>query len=108
MEGTEVAFKRALGATLIELRVAAGISSQAKLSDALKLRGVAASEATVRRWEAGDGVPDAWQIQQLCDLLGVEPQDLIRPADLTDREIQVLRRSRRSTRRALDQEHEAS
>jgi hypothetical protein len=102
MESAYTEFARTLGATIIELRLAAGYTSQAALADALKRRGVATSEGTVRRWEAGGGVPDAWEIHELCALLGAEPADLIRPDGLTEREIQVLRRARKAARRGLD------
>lgn len=101
MDSAEAAFKRTLGATIIELRIAQGYTSQAALATALKDRGVASSESTVRRWEAGGGAPDAWEIHHLCKLLDCEPSDLIRPDDLTEREIQILRRIRKAARRGL-------
>ncbi|MFZ0324722.1 MAG: helix-turn-helix domain-containing protein [Actinomycetes bacterium] len=103
MDSEESRFKRTLGATILELRAHAAIPSQRALA---KLVGV--SEATVRRWEAGDGCPDAWEVNRLCVVLGCEPDDLIRPAEMTERERELLRRSARQVHRTLDRERGAS
>jgi len=103
MDSEESQFRRTLGATILELRARNSIPSQAALA---KLVGV--SEATVRRWEAGDGVPDAWEVNQLCKHLGCEPDDLIRPEAMTERERELLRRAARQVHRTLDQERGAS
>jgi transcriptional regulator with XRE-family HTH domain len=108
MEAAESTFKRTLGATILELRVANGISSQGALAARLREMGVAASEATVRRWEKGTHSPDAWELNRLCALFGVEPADLIHPAPMTDREVQVLRRAARQVHRTIDRAREAS
>jgi DNA-binding transcriptional regulator YiaG len=104
MDTAESKFKRTLGATILELRVDHGIRSQAALATELSTRGAAVSEATVRRWEQGTHAPNAWEVNRLCDLFGVEPADLVRPADLTEREIQLLRRAGRQIHRTIDRE----
>lgn len=103
MDSEESRFKRTLGATILELRVRAGIRSQAVLAERLGV-----SESTVARWEKGGGCPDAWEINRLCGLFGCEPADLIRPAEMTDRERELLRRAGRQVHRSLDQERGAS
>ena len=105
MQTPETEFRRTLGATILELRVRAGIPSQAALAAALIEQGVqSCSEATVRRWERGTHSPDAWEINRLCALFGVEPVELIRPQPMTDREREVLRRAGRQIHRTLRQE----
>lgn len=103
MDSEESHFRRTLGATILELRVSHGVGSQAALA---KLVGV--SEATVRRWEAGDGCPDAWEVNQLCRHLDAEPDELIRPTPVTDRERELLRRAARQVHRTVDRGIEAS
>lgn len=103
MDSEESRFKRTLGATILEQRVHHGIPSQGALA---KLVGV--SEATVRRWEQGTHAPDAWEIRRLCEVFDLQPADLIRPADMTDREIALLRRAGRQIHRTIDRERGAS
>lgn len=107
VESAETTFKRTLGATILSLRVDHGTGSQADLAAELTRLGAAVSEAKVRRWEAGDHLPDAWEISRLCALFGVEPADLIRPEELTDREIQLYRRAGRQVSRTIRREREA-
>lgn len=102
MDSAEATFKRTLGATILELRARASITSQAALAKA-----VGVSEATVRRWEQGTHAPDAWEVSQLCRLFGVEPHELIRPEPMTDRERELLRRAARQVHRTIDREREA-
>lgn len=106
VETAEMVFKRTLGATILELRASHGLSQQA-LAQELTDSGAIVSESKVLRWEAGDNVPDAWEINRLASLFDVEPVELIRPKDLTDREIQLLRRVARQGRRSIDQQREA-
>ena len=104
MDSEESQFKRTLGATILELRVRNEIPSQKALA---KLVGV--SEATVRRWEQGTACPDAWEVNRLCHHFGIEPDELIRPQKMTDRERELLRRLGRQLHRSvLDQERGAS
>lgn len=103
MDSEESQFKRTLGATILELRVGIGISSQKELG-----RQVGVSEATVRRWEKGTHAPDAWEVNRLCQLFGVESDELIHPKPLTEREHQLLRRVARQAHRTIDRENEAS
>jgi hypothetical protein len=94
------AFKRALAANLLVLRVEAGVGSQ-KAVAAL----IPTSEATYRRWENPDDphLPDAWQVNRLCEILSCEPTDLIRPEPLSEREVQLARRATRAARAGVDQ-----
>lgn len=70
MESEESQFKRTLGATILALRVGAGIRSQAALAVRLVESGVESlSEATVRRWEQGTSAPDAWEVQPVVRAL---------------------------------------
>jgi hypothetical protein len=98
VDDQEREFKAAFAGTLLALRVGAGIRSQKALAlDPDKLaRGV--SEATVRRWEDPElpGLPDAYQVGRLCEILGCEPAELIRPQPLTARERQIARRAGRA------------
>lgn len=103
VETAETTFKRTLGATILELRAAAGLT-QLTLSQVLTEAGAAVSEAKVRRWEAGDHTPDAWEINRLASVLEVDPDQLVHPRELTDREIQLLRRVSRQARRTIDRE----
>jgi DNA-binding transcriptional regulator YiaG len=107
VDSAETTFKRTLGATILSLRVEHGTGSQADLATALNELGVAVSEAKVRRWEQGTNAPDAWEVSRLCALFGVEPEELIRPDDLTEREIQLYRRVGRQTARTIHQQREA-
>lgn len=107
VESAETTFKRTLGATILSLRVDHGTGSQADLANELTKLGAAVSEAKVRRWEAGDHAPDAWEISRLCALFGVEPVDLIRPEQLTERELQLYRRAGRQVARTIRREREA-
>lgn len=100
-EGQREEFMRALGATILALRVqrgpALGIYTQGDLAKA-----VGSSAATVLRWENGRGAPpDAWEISRLCDVFSVEPDELIRPEEMSDRERSVLRRAGRQLRRTV-------
>lgn len=106
VESAETTFKRTLGATILSLRVDHGTGSQADLAAELTRLGAAVSEAKVRRWEAGDHAPDAWEISRLCALFGVESAELIQPDALTDREIQLYRRAGRQVARTIRRERE--
>ncbi len=110
MDTAASTFKRTLGATILELRVAAKIPSQKALAAELVKLGVESlSEATVRRWEQGDGAPpDAWEINRMCALFGVAPDELIHPREATDRELQLLRRAGRQIHRTVDRERGVS
>jgi len=109
MESEESQFKRTLGATLLALRVGAGIRSQGAFATALQKAGVeSVSEATIRRWEKGTHAPDAWEINRLCALFGIEPAELVNPEPMTDREREILRRAGRQVHRTLDREREVS
>lgn len=103
MDSDESQFKRTLGATILEFRVGHGLRSQKALALA-----VGVSEATVRRWEKGSHAPDAWEINRMCALFGIEPSELIQPEPMTDREREVLRRAARQVHRTLDQDDGAS
>ena len=100
VDDQERAFKRALAANLLVLRVEAGVGSQ-KTVAAL----IPTSEATYRRWENPDDpyLPDAWQVNRLCEVLGCEPVDLIRPEPLSEREVQLARRATRAARAGVHQ-----
>lgn len=109
MDSEESQFKRTLGATILALRVGAGIRSQAALAAKLQEAGVeSVSEATIRRWEQGTHAPDAWEINRLCALFGIEPSELVHPEPMTDREREVLRRAARQVHRTLGREREVS
>ncbi len=101
VESAETTFKRTLGGTILALRVDHAIGSQADLATELTKLGAAVSEAKVRRWEAGDHAPDAWEISRLCALFGVEPSELIHPEELTDRERALYRRAARQVGRSI-------
>lgn len=107
MESAETTFKRTLGATILSLRIDHATGSQADLARELTALGAAVSEAKVRRWEAGDHAPDAWEISRLCVLFGVDPAELIQPEALTERERQLYRRAGRQIVRTIRQEREA-
>lgn len=104
VESAETTFKRTLGATILTLRIDHAIGSQADLASELTKLGAAVSEAKVRRWEAGDHAPDAWEISRLCVLFGVEPAELIQPEELTERERQLYRRAGRQVARTIRRE----
>lgn len=106
VEAAETTFKRTLGATILELRANHGLSQRA-LAQELSESGAAVSEAKVLRWEAGEHAPDAWEVNRLAALFDVDPSDLIQPRELTDREIQLLRRVGRQARRSIDQQRGA-
>lgn len=99
-QGSE--FKRSLASNLVVLRLAAG-HSQGSLAKALSDAGAVVSEATCRRWEDPDldHVPDAWQVNRLCELLECEADELIHPTPLTPREREIARRAGRAGRRAI-------
>jgi hypothetical protein len=98
-QGSE--FKRSLASNLVVLRLGAG-HSQGSLAKALSDAGAVVSEATCRRWEDPDldHVPDAWQVNRLCELLDCEADELIHPKPLTDREREIAKRAGRAGRRA--------
>lgn len=109
MDSEESQYKRTLGATILALRVGMGIRSQQALADKLEEAGVeSVSEATARRWEQGTHAPDAWEVNRLCALFGVEPDELIHPEPMTDRERELLRRTARQVHRTIDREREVS
>lgn len=104
VDSAETTFKLALGATILALRVDHAIGSQADLAVELTKLGAAVSEAKVRRWEAGDHAPDAWEISRLCALFAVDASELIHPEALTEREHQLYRRVARQAARSIRQE----
>ena len=106
-DSAETTFKRTLGATILSLRVDHGVGSQADLATELTKLGAAVSEAKVRRWEAGDHAPDAWEVSRLCVLLEIDAAELIQPDQLTEREIQLYRRAGRQVARTIRREREA-
>lgn len=108
VESAETTFKRTLGGTILALRIDQSIGSQADLARELTKLGAAVSEAKVRRWEAGTHAPDAWEISRLCDLFGVEPADLIRPEELSERERQLYRRVGRQVAKTIRREREGA
>lgn len=85
-----MSYAQALAGLLMERRAELGIGSQRALSGL-----VGVSEATVRRWERGTNVPDAYELRSLADVLKVSADELLYPADLTAREREVLRRAAR-------------
>ena len=85
-----------LAGLIIERRAAMGIRSQVALADL-----VGVSEATVRRWEHGTHLPDAWEVRRLADTLRVSPDQMLYPPPLTPREREVFRRAARTVGRAL-------
>lgn len=89
-------FKRTFASALLALRVEADAGTQASLAPR-----VATSVATYRRWEDPDwpNLPDAFQLNRLCEILGCEPDELVRPAALTPRERELIRRVGRGRRR---------
>jgi transcriptional regulator with XRE-family HTH domain len=101
-------FKRTLGATILALRVDNNVGSQADLAQELTERGAPVHESTIRRWENGGSAPDAWELSRLCEVFGVEPADLLRPEELSDREIRLYRRASRQVRRSIDRQREVS
>lgn len=105
MDDQRGSFKRNFASTLLGLRADAQIGSQAELA-----RLVGVSEATARRWESltEPHLPDAWELHELCRVLGVEPDELVRPAEMTTRERELARRAARGARRAIDPEPRAS
>lgn len=97
MDDPRAQYASDLADLIIWLRVRQGITSQAELG-----KRVGVSESTARRWEAPEDpiVPDAWEINRLCEVLGVEAQELIHPRQLPEGERFLLRRASRATRRA--------
>lgn len=98
-------FKRVFAAALTVLRAEAELTQEE-----LAVR-VGVSEPTVRRWESladrdESILPDAWDLNKLCDALDCEPDALIRPSPPTARELELARRlaraARRGGRRALE------
>lgn len=109
MDSEESQFKRTLGGQILAMRVDAGIRSQGALAAKLVKTGVESlSEATVRRWEKGTHAPDAWEINRLCALFGVEPDVLIHPEPMTERERALTRRAARQVHRTIDRERGVS
>lgn len=105
MDDQRGAFKRNFASTLLGWRADAQIGSQAELA-----KKVGVSEATARRWESltEPHLPDAWELHELCRVLGCEPDDLVNPSEMSSRERQLARRVARGARRAIGQEPQAS
>ena len=53
------------------------------------------SEATVRRWERGTHVPDAYELRRLIAALEVSAEQVLYPAHLTARERLIMQRGAR-------------
>lgn len=90
-----------LGSQLLSFR--AGKFTQRTLAAELGV-----GESKIKRWEDGSGVPDAWEIRRLCEILGCEPHELIYPTPMSDRERELTRRAARRGRSLPRQEPRAS
>jgi transcriptional regulator with XRE-family HTH domain len=88
MDGTRASYQATFGENLVLLRSQAGITSQAALAEL-----VGVSESTVQRWESGHGLPDAWELVTLSELLGASIAEILYPEPLSDRERLLLRRA---------------
>lgn len=89
-------YGRQFGGNLVSLRIQAGISSQPKLAEL-----VGVSTSTVQRWEAGAGLPDAWELRRLVQILAATLEELVEPEPLSERERLLLRRAGRAVRRGV-------
>jgi transcriptional regulator with XRE-family HTH domain len=97
MEDAADDYKRRFGVQLMYLRTAAGISSQERFAELMSV-----SESKVQRWEAGDGLPDAYEISRLVKLLDCDVSELVFPEAMTARERELLRRVTRGRRRGQE------
>jgi transcriptional regulator with XRE-family HTH domain len=82
---------------LIERRAELHIRSQHDLAGM-----VGVSEATVRRWEAGTHVPDAFALRRLTEALKVSAEQILYPQHLSTREREIMRRASRRIHLARD------
>jgi transcriptional regulator with XRE-family HTH domain len=96
-------YAASLAGVIMERRAALGIGSQAELA-----RLVGVSEATAGRWERQTHLPNAWELRRLCEVLEVDPDELLHPQPLTPRERQELRRAGRQVRKSVDRGRQAS
>lgn len=85
----EAEYRRTFGETLVRLRLMAKYPSQPALAAALDNR---PSAQTIGRWERGEMLPDVFEIHRLCEVLGVAPEELVNPRELSELERVLLRR----------------
>ncbi len=90
------AYKRAFAATLVGKRT--GLGSQKAMAKIAKT-----SEATYRRWEDPDenGLPDAYEIALLSEFFACDPNDLVKPEELSPREWALTKRAAKAAARGL-------
>ena len=96
-------YATAFAGLVLERRAALNIRSQAALGDMIDV-----SESTVRRWEAGSHLPDAWELRRLAEVLGVSADQLLYPEPLSPRERELMRRAARQVRATRDRGQRAS
>lgn len=114
VDDQKAAFKRTFASSLLMMRAsvqaAAPLKERAKWSQKALAPRVIASEATYRRWEnpEDERFPDAYQLNRLCDELGCEPDDLVRPEPLSPREIALARAVTRGRKKGLTQGRRAA
>lgn len=91
-------FKRAFASALLQARAHSKHGSQKEVA---KLVGT--SVATYARWEGLDdmNMPDAWEINRLCEHLACEADDLINPLPLNGREQLLAKRAARASARGV-------
>ena len=72
MERFETKVKKAFAERLRSAREAAGYKTMADFADAMGVE-----PPTYRYWERGQSLPDLPQLTRICQLLDVEPNDLL-------------------------------
>lgn len=73
---TEESYGRRLGAVITELRLARGFRTQQAFADHMSRH-----VSTIQRWETAGSMPNAWNIRELADGLGVDVATLLYPPD---------------------------
>jgi transcriptional regulator with XRE-family HTH domain len=101
MDEERMTYALDLAGLLIERRAELHIRSQHDLAAM-----VGVSEATVRRWEAGSHVPDAFSLRRLTTALAVSAEQILYPQHLSTREREIMRRATRRIHMARDPDPE--
>lgn len=89
---TEESYGKRLGAVITELRLARGMARQQDLADRMGRH-----VATVQRWETSGSMPNAWNIRELAEVLGVDVGTLLYPPDHLSPDILAVSRSAAAT-----------
>lgn len=89
---TEETYGKRLGAVITELRLARGMKRQADLAERMGRH-----LSTIQRWETAQTMPNAWNIRELADALGVDVGTLLYPPDVLSPEILAVSRAAGAT-----------